>query len=133
MRTETEAEGRLGLAVDVEHVRVFEGVFVAVGRHHHALHERTLGDFYAMEFDVLGRLAHLEGGHRLEARGFVHQLGNQAAVGIDPLQQARRGQQQGHDRAEHARGGFTCRRQQRASKGDDLMVVQRAPLVFGAQ
>ncbi|MNL34597.1 hypothetical protein D3C87_1565780 [compost metagenome] len=77
MRPEAETEGGFGLAINVEYIGVFKGVFVAVGGHHHALDERTLGDFHAVKFHFPGGFAHLESGHGFKARGFVHQLADQ--------------------------------------------------------
>ncbi|MCY1462885.1 hypothetical protein D9M71_807050 [compost metagenome] len=86
MRTEAEAERRLRFAIDVEHVGVFEGVFVAVGGADNALHHRPLRDRYIADLQVFGGLAHLEGGHGLEAHRFIDGLVHQAAVIAHPLQ-----------------------------------------------
>ncbi|MNT60514.1 hypothetical protein D3C72_1981000 [compost metagenome] len=86
MRTKAEAKRRFWLAVDVEFVGVFERLFIAVGGRHDALHHRPFRNRYTTNLQVFGRLAHLEGRHRLKAHRLINRLVHQAAIVAHPLQ-----------------------------------------------
>jgi len=55
---------RIGIAADIEAVRVCELAGIAVGRSHHGKHERSRGNHLAVHYDIAARRAHhpLQGG-----------------------------------------------------------------------
>ncbi|MNM99549.1 hypothetical protein D3C81_1121120 [compost metagenome] len=110
VRTEAETKGRPQAPVDIEHVGIFKDILVAIGRGDDARDHGTFGNRYPANLHVLGRLAHLEGSHRLKAHSFVDGLGHQVAVLANTLKQIRPLQQQGHERAEGAGSGFASGR-----------------------
>ncbi|MOA31673.1 hypothetical protein D3C78_1528430 [compost metagenome] len=112
MWAKAEAKRRFWFAVDVEFIGVFERILIAVGGGNDTLHHCPFGDRHTANLQILGGLAHLEGGHGLKTHRFIDGLVYKATIIAHPLQHIRILQKQCHQGSEGAGRGFAGSREQ---------------------